>query len=98
MRGRTCSPNWVIRWVLYHVCRYRDARNKKAQGRNFHDDDGLDPPASGELWPPWSAMNTDADMSEGSSSGGGSGGRGPKPQATFYDTARMGYREARTSR
>jgi len=43
-RGGTTIPNWVIRWMLYHVCRYRDARNKKAQGRNFHDDDALDLP------------------------------------------------------
>ena len=43
-RGRTINPNWVIRWMLYHVCRYRDARNKKAQGKDFHDDDSLDPP------------------------------------------------------
>ena len=35
--------NWVIRWMLYHVCRYRDGRNKqKAQSRKFHDDDDLD--------------------------------------------------------
>lgn len=35
--------NWVIRWILYHVCRYRDGRNKaKAQSRKFHDDDDLD--------------------------------------------------------
>ncbi|KAF6221534.1 hypothetical protein HO133_002390 [Letharia lupina] len=34
------QPNWVARWVLYHVCRYRDGRNKKAaRSQNFHDDD-----------------------------------------------------------
>ncbi len=54
------QPNWVARWILYHVCRYRDGRNKKAAiSKNFHDDDddkiteGLPPPpsaaASGEL-------------------------------------------------
>ncbi|KAL2059475.1 hypothetical protein ABVK25_000768 [Lepraria finkii] len=42
-RGRNGNgPNWVIRWILYHVCRYRDGRNRKAQSRNFHDDDELD--------------------------------------------------------
>lgn len=33
-------------WMLYHACRYRDARNSKADrqatSRNFHDDDDLD--------------------------------------------------------
>ena len=34
------QPNWVARWILYHVCRYRDGRNKKAaRAKNFHDDD-----------------------------------------------------------
>lgn len=32
----------MIRWILYHVCRYRDGRNKKAQSKNFHDDDNLE--------------------------------------------------------
>jgi len=43
-RGRMSNgSNWVIRWVLYHVCRYRDGRNKqKAQSQKFHDDDDLD--------------------------------------------------------
>ena len=37
------GDNWVILWMLYHVCRYRDNRNKaKATSRNFHDDDNLD--------------------------------------------------------
>ena len=31
-RGRTSvtGDNWIILWMLYHVCRYRDARNSKA--------------------------------------------------------------------
>ncbi|KAK0513864.1 hypothetical protein JMJ35_003586 [Cladonia borealis] len=42
-KGRNDNgPNWVIRWILYHVCRYRDGRNKKAQSKNFHDDDNLE--------------------------------------------------------
>lgn len=48
--------NWVARWMLYHVCRYRDGRNKKAaRSKNFHDDDhiaeGYPPPSTpgGEL-------------------------------------------------
>ena len=50
------QPNWVARWILYHVCRYRDGRNKKAaRSKNFHDDDNITealpppPPAAGEL-------------------------------------------------
>ena len=51
------QPNWVARWMLYHVCRYRDGRNKKAaRSKNFYDDDSLDevpppqpPPPSGKL-------------------------------------------------
>ena len=50
------QPNWVARWILYHVCRYRDGRNKKAaRSKNFHDDDddhiapGPPPPPPGEL-------------------------------------------------
>ncbi|MCJ1459560.1 hypothetical protein MMC28_009939 [Mycoblastus sanguinarius] len=45
-KGRMANgDNWVIGWVLYHVCRYRDGRNqKKAVSKNFHDDDDLDPP------------------------------------------------------
>lgn len=36
------GDNWIILWMLYHACRYRDARNSKATSRNFHDDDDLD--------------------------------------------------------
>jgi hypothetical protein len=36
------GDNWIIQWMLYHVCRYRDARNSKATSRNFHDDDDLE--------------------------------------------------------
>ena len=52
------QPNWVARWILYHVCRYRDGRNKKAaRSNNFHDDDNIaegpppppPPPPPGEL-------------------------------------------------
>ncbi|KAL6717642.1 hypothetical protein ACLMJK_005557 [Lecanora helva] len=48
-RGRMSNgSNWVIRWMLYHVCRYRDGRNKqKAQSHRFHDDDDLDKNGSG---------------------------------------------------
>lgn len=53
------QQNWVARWILYHVCRYRDGRNKKAaRSKIFHDDDNIaegppppppPPPAAGEL-------------------------------------------------
>ncbi|KAL8777932.1 MAG: hypothetical protein Q9213_007645 [Squamulea squamosa] len=42
-RGRTAQgDNWVISWMLYHVCRYRDGRNVRARSREFHADDDLD--------------------------------------------------------
>ena len=50
------QPNWVARWILYHVCRYRDGRNKKAaRSQQFHDDDNIaegppgPPPSPGEI-------------------------------------------------
>ena len=40
----------MIKWMLYHVCRYRDSRNKKARSKDFHDDDHLfGPPSESEL-------------------------------------------------
>ena len=51
-QGATTTPNWVARWILYHVCRYRDGRNKKAaRSKNFHDDDD-DKIAEGRPPPP----------------------------------------------
>lgn len=42
-RGRVGQgDNWVISWMLYHVCRYRDGRNIRARSRDFHADDDLD--------------------------------------------------------
>ncbi|KAL8931894.1 MAG: hypothetical protein Q9216_007034 [Gyalolechia sp. 2 TL-2023] len=42
-RGRVAQgDNWVISWMLYHVCRYRDGRNIRARSRDFHADDDLD--------------------------------------------------------
>lgn len=35
--------------MLYHVCRYRDSRNVRANSRNFHDDDDLDAASGGDL-------------------------------------------------
>ncbi|KAG8530912.1 uncharacterized protein KY384_004269 [Bacidia gigantensis] len=35
--GETEGDNWVIKWMLYHVCRYRDNRNKKIRGRGHND-------------------------------------------------------------
>jgi hypothetical protein len=44
------GDNWIILWMLYHVCRYRDARNSKATSRNFHDDDDLETSVSEGKW------------------------------------------------
>ncbi|KAL8898672.1 MAG: hypothetical protein Q9207_006589 [Kuettlingeria erythrocarpa] len=43
-RGHVAQgDNWVINWMLYHVCRYRDGRNiRAARARDFHADDDLD--------------------------------------------------------
>lgn len=52
-RGRTTQgDNWVISWMLYHVCRYRDGRNIRARSREFHADDDLDD-STGSKAPPW---------------------------------------------
>ena len=40
--GTPGGDNWIIAWMLYHICRYRDGRNQRAQSRNFHDDDDLE--------------------------------------------------------
>ncbi|KAL9051908.1 MAG: hypothetical protein Q9206_004517 [Seirophora lacunosa] len=49
-RGRVAQgDNWVISWMLYHVCRYRDGRNiRAARARDFHADDHLDENQGGE--------------------------------------------------
>lgn len=44
------GDNWIICWMLYHACRYRDARNCKASPR-FNDDDDLDENASEGICP-----------------------------------------------
>ncbi|KAL8955762.1 MAG: hypothetical protein Q9193_006501 [Seirophora villosa] len=51
-RGRVAQgDNWVISWMLYHVCRYRDGRNiRAARARDFHADDHLDENQGGEIW------------------------------------------------
>ncbi|KAL8869813.1 MAG: hypothetical protein Q9174_003986 [Haloplaca sp. 1 TL-2023] len=48
------GDNWVISWMLYHVCRYRDGRNIRARSREFHADDDLDESSCG------SSKTTDA--------------------------------------
>lgn len=36
------GDNWIVAWMLYHICRYRDSRNSRAQSKDFHADDNLD--------------------------------------------------------
>lgn len=51
---RAATPsgdNWIVAWMLYHICRYRDSRNSRAQSRNFHDDDNLDNNGEGHSSP-----------------------------------------------
>lgn len=38
-KGSMDGENWVARWALYHILRYRDDRNKRARSNKFHDDD-----------------------------------------------------------
>ncbi|KAM0794715.1 hypothetical protein BDR22DRAFT_674291 [Usnea florida] len=52
------QPNWVARWILYHVCRYRDGRNKKAaRSQQFHDDDNIAESPPGPPPPPGSGAS-----------------------------------------
>ncbi len=87
-RGQGSGENWVIRWMLYHICRYRDSRNKKSRGKNFHDDDDLDGPPGrpaliAELFFPLTSSGPP--KSGGSGGSRGSGGKGKTP---FYDPIR----------
>lgn len=49
------GDNWIICWMLYHACRYRDARNCKASPR-FNDDDDLDENANEGIFPPFNTL------------------------------------------
>ncbi|KAL8710719.1 MAG: hypothetical protein Q9220_004737 [cf. Caloplaca sp. 1 TL-2023] len=76
-RGRVSQgDNWVISWMLYHVCRYRDGRNIRARARDFHADDDLD----------------DSNGSSSSSGSGSATVSPTTPAGTFYDAARNQYR------
>ena len=37
--GRASGENWVVQWMLYHICRYRDSRNLRCRSSKFHEDD-----------------------------------------------------------
>lgn len=50
------GDNWIICWMLYHACRYRDARNCKASPR-FNDDDDLDENSSEGISPPFNTLS-----------------------------------------
>lgn len=86
------GDNWIILWMLYHACRYRDARNSKATSRNFHDDDDLDDNASeGSCSAPETSRRQQSVLIASGSS------TTPRvSQATrnsvYYDAARDGYR------
>lgn len=41
--GQTAGgDNWIVKWMLHQICRYRDKRNQRARSTNFHDDDDLE--------------------------------------------------------
>ncbi|KAL8742287.1 MAG: hypothetical protein Q9190_005202 [Brigantiaea leucoxantha] len=87
------GDNWVIGWMLYHVCRYRDSRNVRANSRNFHDDDDLDVSNGGTLTTrihgfgktiPLNRLTGNVAASTNSNQA--------TPNTAFYDPARNGFR------
>ncbi|KAL8981043.1 MAG: hypothetical protein Q9177_005697 [Variospora cf. flavescens] len=93
-RGRVVQgDNWVISWMLYHVCRYRDGRNiRAARARDFHADDDLDDNHGREIA---SILIERIEQPRLTSVTGGSNlattAAAARP-GKFYDAARNGYR------
>lgn len=44
---RVVEENWVIRWMLWHVFRYRDNRNRNRRAASANGDTDLDPDPDG---------------------------------------------------
>ena len=40
-QGRSSGENWVVQWMLYHICRYRDSRNSRGRSPKVREDDDL---------------------------------------------------------
>lgn len=53
---RVEEENWIIRWMLWHVFRYRDNRNRNRRAASPHD--GSDPGSSRSPGPTTSAPTT----------------------------------------
>ena len=45
------EDNWVIRWMLWHVSRYRDKRNKYKRSVNLSEGEAGGPPSPEERSP-----------------------------------------------
>ncbi|KAL9601937.1 MAG: hypothetical protein Q9219_002161 [cf. Caloplaca sp. 3 TL-2023] len=89
-RGRNPQgDNWVISWMLYHVCRYRDGRNIRARSRDFHADDDLDECQGSQCGSARAESGKLTEMAGGSSSATTSSS---STSGMFYDAARNGYR------
>ncbi|KAI4238709.1 MAG: hypothetical protein LQ352_007848 [Teloschistes flavicans] len=86
------GDNWVISWMLYHVCRYRDGRNIRARSREFHADDDLDDSGSSKTQTRKVFERQQRLLIDGSG-GSSSASLGSKPTGMFYDAARNGYRK-----
>ncbi len=92
------GDNWVILWMLYHVCRYRDNRNKaRATSRNFHDDDNLDDNAGeGKHGVLTTERYCTAELSANLGPSTAPSTSAPTYTASvYYDAARNGYRPCR---
>ena len=69
--------------MLYHICRYRDGRNQRAQSRNFHDDDDLDEHPGRSPW----------EIRESRLTVTGIGGLRTGGTTAYYDPARNNFQK-----
>ncbi|KAK4958914.1 hypothetical protein LTR10_003711 [Elasticomyces elasticus] len=80
-RERVEEENWVIRWMLWHVFRYRDNRNRNRRG-----------PSSGS--PGDDDDDDDTESGDGAASAGGSSTKSPSDLAShrggYWDPVRNG--------
>ncbi|KAM3413720.1 hypothetical protein BST61_g10409 [Cercospora zeina] len=81
--------NWIIRWMLWHVFRYRDYRNKQqrqANGTGSGDDD--DEHSSDLLSPPDSESSRKGSTSSTAASSTQAGQDSLGPSRTYWDPVR----------
>ncbi|TKA71115.1 hypothetical protein B0A55_07862, partial [Friedmanniomyces simplex] len=81
-RERVEEENWVIRWMLWHVFRYRDNRNRNRRG-----------PPNGSPGDDEDDEDDDTESGDGSTSAGGSSTKSPTGAASttrYWDPVRNG--------